>query len=371
MKPKLLDYLRCPCCERPFDLVALQTSDGEIDEGLLKCKTGQHLYPIVRSIPRVLANAFEQEVEFTNRYKLVIQQQRNPKTLKEPTLSFGATQKSFGYEWTTYKVQRAEEDHSYFLSKTGTDPQSLSGKLVLDAGCGSGRYSRIAGAGGATVIGVDLSMAVETAAEVTAHLPNVHIVQANIFELPFDSATFDFILSIGVLHHTPNTKRALDHLIPLLKENGEIAIWVYPRWPMPVEIYNNLLRAITTRLSLDHLHQLAVLLEPVGWLKWQLLTSKRRWVWAIGRLLSGIFLGVSHHPDREIRICDTFDWFSPPYQWHHTDVQVRAWLEGYGLTELRNLSIGQRHYQFGYGNGVNFKARKPAEPAPSAVFRHE
>jgi SAM-dependent methyltransferase len=318
------------------------------------------LYPIVRFIPRLLSAAFEQEPEFCQRYREAITGQGGDVTVDESVARQRGTMQSFGREWTSYEVQRPEEDLAYFLSKTGINPVELHDKLVLDAGCGSGRYARVAGESDATVIGIDLSLAVDTAYATTCHLPNVHIIQADIFRLPFAASTFDFIYSIGVLHHTPDTKGALDQLIPLLNENGEIAIWLYPRWPAPVEAYNGLLRALTTRLSLDHIHRLAVWLEPLGLLKLRLLTARHAWQRLLGLGLRGLTIGVSYHPDREIRICDTFDWFSPPYQWHHTDAEVEAWLRGYGLAEIVNLSINQQQYQFNYGNGVNFKARRIA-----------
>jgi hypothetical protein len=111
-----------------------------------------------------------------------------------------------------------------------------------------------------------------------------------------------------------------------------------------------------------------VRVEPLGLLKLRLLTSSKRWQRVFGQLLRGLTIGILYHPDREIRICDTFDWFSPPYQWHHTDAEVEAWLRSYGLTEITNLSIDQIHYQFNYGNGVNFKAaRRDAQRALSAA----
>ena len=245
-----------------------------------------------------------------------------------------------------------------FRSKTGITTDDLKGKLVLDAGYGSGRYCKVAGDAKATVIGVDLSSAVETAAVNTADRPNVHIIQSDIFHLPFKLQIFEFIYSIGVLHHTPDTKRALASLVPLLTDFGEIAVWLYPRWPAPVELYNRLLRAITTRMDHDLLHRLAVFVEPIGRLKLKLLTADRWWQRACGQLLRGMTIGVSYHPDSEIRICDTFDWFSPPYQWHHTDEEIESWFRELGLVEIKNLSVGQVHYRHNYGNGVNFKARR-------------
>jgi len=359
MKKTLLDHLCCPQCHCEFELRVLTETEDQVTEGLLRCKKNRHLYPVVRSIPRILSTAFDQERDFSIKYRELID---GHEVMGPPASDTDLTEKtkmSFGRQWTTYQVQRPEEDDAYFRSKTATDPASLKGKLVLDAGCGSGRYTRIVGGAKATVIGVDLSPAVEAAALNTARLSNVHIIQANVFELPLPAANFDFIFSIGVLDHTPDTKKALSSLVPLLADKGEIAVWVYPRWPAPLELYNRLLRAITTRMSLDNLHRMAVALEPLGLLKLRLLTADRWWMRLLGQVLRGLTIGVSYHPDREIRICDTFDWFSPPYQWHHTDEELESWLREFGLVDIRNLSMGQVHYQYNYGNGVNFKARRP------------
>jgi SAM-dependent methyltransferase len=358
MRTALLEHLCCPKCKCGFEVHVLEEAEDQISEGLLRCKNEQHLYPIVRSVPRILSAAFKQESEFRIKYRELID---GYKVMQSSGNGDGLSEKvrlSFGRQWTTYQVQRPEEDDAYFRSKTATDPACLTGKLVLDVGCGSGRYTRIVGEAGATVIGVDLSAAVETAGANTARLSNVHIIQADVFELPLSPESFDFIFSIGVLDHTPNTKKALSGLVPLLANNGEIAVWVYPRWPAPVETYNTLLRGITTRMSLDSLHRMAVALEPVGLLKLRLLTASDWWKRVLGQLLRGLTIGVSYHPDREIRICDTFDWFSPPYQWHHTDEELESWLREFGLVDIMNLSMRQVHYRYNYGNGVNFKARR-------------
>jgi SAM-dependent methyltransferase/uncharacterized protein YbaR (Trm112 family) len=356
MRETLLSYLSCPDCRCPFGLTILSKSGDQIVEGLLHCTEASHVYPIVRSIPRILSSAFEEEPEFSARYRDLVAT-HNMAASAHCERKVEQTKKRFGKQWNTYRVERPEEDLAYFRSKTGLDPADLRGKVILDAGCGSGRYSKIAAEADAIVIGVDLSPAVEAAGSTTVHLPNAHIVQADIFRLPFRSRLFEFIYSIGVLHHTPDTKRALSNLLPLLADSGEIAVWLYPRWPLPFEIYNQLLRAITTRMTQDNVHRLAVLLEPVGRLKLKLLTANRWWQRAVGQVLRAATIGVSYHPDREIRVCDTFDWFSPPYQWHHTDAEVESWLREFGLVDITDLSIGQVHYQYNYGDGVNFKAR--------------
>ena len=92
-------------------------------------------------------------------------------------------------------------------------PRDLAGRLVLDAGCGGGRYARLVGAHGARVVGVDLSAAVEKAAALCAELPDVAIVQADLLDLPLAEGAFDLVYSIGVCT-TPPTRAALSRRSP-------------------------------------------------------------------------------------------------------------------------------------------------------------
>ena len=71
---------------------------------------------------------------------------------------------SFGLQWNKYEVAHDDEDRATFQAKTGMPLGDLSGLRVLDAGCGGGRYSKIAGEAGAAVIGADHTTAVEKAA---------------------------------------------------------------------------------------------------------------------------------------------------------------------------------------------------------------
>ena len=86
------------------------------------------------------------------------------------------------------------------------EPADFEGRVVLDAGCGKGRHIFLAAKFKArTVVGVDLSNAVEAAYRNTRELPNVHVIQADIYHLPF-AQPFDLAYSIGVLHHLPDPK---------------------------------------------------------------------------------------------------------------------------------------------------------------------
>jgi hypothetical protein len=124
------------------------------------------------------------------------------------------------------------------------------------------------------------------------------------------------------------------------------------------EIMNRLQRSFTTRLKLDTLHRLSAALEPLGGTLMKLYGSPKKLVRRLAWAINLLAVGLSTHPDREIRICDTFDWYSPEYQSHHTDEEVRGWFAEAGLTDITNLSTNQERFHEGQGAGVNFSGVK-------------
>src|SRR5438132_5712229 len=108
MNGELLDLLRCPNCRAGLDLVDNAAS--------LRCRGCAATYPIENGVPRLAGDAYVA---------------------------------SFGRQWNRYDVARDDEDEATFAVKTGVEPPNLAGKLVLDAGCGGGRYARLAGRFGA------------------------------------------------------------------------------------------------------------------------------------------------------------------------------------------------------------------------------
>jgi len=118
----------------------------------------------------------------------------------------------------------------------------------LDLGCGFGRHIYNAAKFGAEMIGVDISEAIESTRANTNDLPNVHLVQADVYHLPIRHGVLDFAYSIGVLHHTPDPEAAFRCLVPLVKSGGSVFVWVYSKsrtfWNFGLQC----VRAVTTRL---------------------------------------------------------------------------------------------------------------------------
>ena len=308
MKHRLLELLACPYCGEAFSLEEFATSENadgqvEVEQGILRSLCGKW-YPIVDAVPVILPNALDIYSDFAHEYA-----DRLPEwpisadEIRRFEEEKKKTQESFGFEWTVYSTVRDERDEGYVL-EGGLTPEFFTGKLVLDAGCGYGRHSRIVQEFGAEVVGIDLSVAVINARKITKDMPKVHIVQTDLFYPPFRKEIFDVVFSWGVLHHTPDPRRAFEGLVDFVKPGGDISVKIYRKRPAPARFIESLIRKVTLRLPLKTLYDLSYLCVPINW-----------FYWAVGRHIPGVrelILGTIRC-DRDWRIShiDTFDWYHP------------------------------------------------------------
>jgi SAM-dependent methyltransferase len=269
------------------------------------------------------------------------------------------TKDTYDLQWNRFRIVRPQEDRATFRSRTGLADADLARSLVLDAGCGMGRYLRIAAEGGARVVGLDLSGAVRSARELTADRPGVDVVQGDLLRPPLAPESFDHIYSIGVLDHTPAPRAAFLALTRLLKPGGRIAIWVYRKESPALERIIAVHRAVSTRLPLSLLMALSRLTAPLGGWKRRLMASRFRPVERLGVVLHLLSIGVSMHPDPEVRVCDTLDWYAPRYMSRHTFEEVSAWFAEAGLVDVVDLSQDQVLFHDGQGHGINVAGRRP------------
>ena len=303
MEEKLLSLLGCPKCKNTLKLKEPIREHNKIKSGLLQCEFCQTTYSIQNHIPRFVE---------TDKYV-----------------------DSFSFEWKRHRTTQLDsankkpESEETFKEKTGFDLNDLKGKLVLDVGCGMGRFMEVVTKYGGEVVGFDLSFAVEAAFENLGSNPNCHVIQADVFELPFKPGTFDYIYSIGVLHHTPDTKKAFEQLVPLLKRGGKIAIWVYDAHLNSILSLSQQYRKITTHLPKRLLYFISYISMPYYYLVK---------IPFIGRLFH-FLLPTSPHANRHWRVLDTFDWYSPRYQFKHTYPEVYKWFQATGLKNLRLLKF--------------------------------
>lgn len=111
------------------------------------------------------------------------------------------------------------------------DFSAFGGKKVLEVGCGNGYVLSRYAQHGADVFGVDITpTAVQLCKQRFAHmnLPGT-FQEADAEKLPFADATFDCVCSMGVLHHVPDTPRAVAEIHRVLKPGGRLIVMFYHR----------------------------------------------------------------------------------------------------------------------------------------------
>lgn len=260
---------------------------------------------------------------------------------------------NFSFEWTVHAATQIDSESSRrswetFFEKTGFEKEQLCGKRILDVGVGSGRFADVASQCGAEVVGIDLSFAVDAARQTFDKRRNITFVQADVFQLPFRTHSFDFIYSIGVLHHTPDCHAAFRVLPSLLVNGGTIAIWVYPidlrppsqdglklPWKQQLRLAghrcamaaSDTYRLLTTRLNKRLLYFLCHIAVPYG----PLLRIP-----IVGHALK-VISPVSYEQKPAWRVLDTFDWYSPQYQSKHTYAEVMQWFSEANLADIHAI----------------------------------
>ena len=148
-----------------------------------------------------------------------------PRFVKE-----GSYASLFGDQWKQYKKTQLDSFTGASISTNringclGEFKDKLEGKLVLEAGCGAGRFTEILLKKGATLVSSDLSSAVEVNIE-NFPVNDKHIViQADINDMPYADESFDIVLCMGVIQHTPNPEETIRNLYALVKKGGALII---------------------------------------------------------------------------------------------------------------------------------------------------
>jgi ubiquinone/menaquinone biosynthesis C-methylase UbiE/uncharacterized protein YbaR (Trm112 family) len=245
------------------------------------------------------------------------------------------TQDSFGYEWTEFSDWRQSGDLNFREYFTGLDPVSVRSQRVLDAGCGMGRHARFMADLARVVVAVDFSSAIDSAARNVSDKPNVQCVQADITALPFADNTFDYVYSIGVLHHIDNTPGALASVVRKARPGGRVRVYLYWKrhgWSGALLRAVTLLRRVTTRMPLPTLKlvcwPLSVALSAVAVMPYRLF-DRAGFKWH--RTLP--LYAYAKYPFA-ILYNDQFDRLSAPLEQRFDREEVRAMMQHAGLQDV-------------------------------------
>jgi 2-polyprenyl-3-methyl-5-hydroxy-6-metoxy-1,4-benzoquinol methylase len=314
--PSLVELLVCPHSGEPLILCDAIEQEGDIVSGTLRTASSGHSYPIVGGIPRFANDEYAH---------------------------------NFALEWTIHHntqldTESLTQSRDRLIAETGFSESELAGKLVLDAGCGAGRFALVAARAGARVIAVDLSEAVQICRRNCLTTGVVDVVQADLRNLPFRPGTFDFVYCIGVLQHTPEPMQTLSALARLVSRHGRLGLWAYERTIVALLHPKYLLRPLLGRLDPPMLYTF------VRWYVPKLLPLARLLArfgaprGVIERLIPVAFrddiTGISNERATDWSILDTYDWFSPQYDRPLTWKAVRRLLAAEFSEVRRTTSVG-------------------------------
>lgn len=299
MNQGLLELLRCARC------AATLSASGSS----LVCSQCSAVAPIVDDIPRFV----DQPSDETAR----------------------RTQSSFGYEWTHFNDWAASGNVNFEDYFQGVDLQSLCGQTVLDAGCGMGRHARQVASFAGRVVAVDFSRAIDQAARNSMDRTNVDCVQADLLSLPLADGAFDFVYSLGVLHHLADTEQALREIVRKLRPAGRLRIYLYWKrhgWQGQALKLVSFARHITTRLPFPLLRRTCLLLSA-GLFGGVILPYRALSAAGVRRHASWPLFVYTKYPFGVLHN-DQFDRFSAPIEKRYDPDDVRQLLASVGLRDI-------------------------------------
>lgn len=283
MLPRVLPYLACPECRGALLLEAHATEGDQVIRGALRCSPCAHAYPIARGVPRFVSHGLDEAAR--------------------------STVDRFGEQWNEFTFMSAEYEQQFLGWIAPNTAETFRDRVVLDGGCGKGRHSQLVARFCARdVLAVDLSSAVDAAFHTLRHLPNVHVIQADLFHLPVAADVVDVAVSIGVVHHTPDPRGAFDKLVHTLKPGGRVIVWVYGRenneWI--VRYVDPLRKALTSRLP-------------------------HRWLYHLAKIPAALLYGASHGIYRPLS--------RPPFQAIGAHLFYQAYINALGLLPFRDVHL--------------------------------
>ncbi|MFH1968578.1 MAG: class I SAM-dependent methyltransferase [bacterium] len=251
MRNWAIDLLRCPQTGLILKLKNHRYEGEHIMEGVLVSENNIE-YPIVNGVPRLI-------LDFQNR--------------KETK-----TAKAFGEEWAIFNKSTGYlgSKELFFDFMRGLNAGDFKNKLVLDAGCGNGRWTKVISEFNCKyIVAMDFSDSVDFCFRNTRDCDNVVVVQGSIYNPPLPTGKFDLALSIGVVDHLLDPQKGLEVLKSLLHKDGELAFWVYALEGN--ELYLKLakpLRVISTKLPRKMLLAISLILSLPVWFHSHTLNKK-------------------------------------------------------------------------------------------------
>lgn len=325
MHKSFLSLLKCPSTNEDFELKIEEENSEEIIKGVLISKVSKKKYNIINGIPRFVD---------INNYS-----------------------KSFGIQWKKWAKTQFEEENknkimenytSKMLYKiTELNKDNLNDKLILEVGCGSGRFLDVLSTSNAKLVGIDNSSSIDVTKNNLkgSDKSKLLLIQCDTNDLPFKKNIFDHIFSIGVLHHTPSPSQTIKKISDIIKQKGSFSLSVYNKnsyYDLPNvnawrKFFNLLSPIFSFYPALFYSYFTVFILRPFT---------------KISKILDYLIripFPFCNEPDIKWSLLDTFDSVTPKYQSTHETYEVYSWLKSNNFNNIRPTNWGSASFK-GYKN---------------------
>jgi len=276
---------------------------------------------------------------------------------------FGSYASLFGDQWKQYKKTQLDSYSGSPISEIRLDrclgalKYNLKEKTVLEAGCGAGRFTEVLLKKGALLVSTDLSSAVEVNNENCPISTNHIIIQADINDMPYADESFDVVICLGVIQHTPSPEQTIRNLYSLVKKGGTLVIDHYTITRSQLfrlaPIYRMILKGKSSNETIPFTQRLVKRYLPL-----HKKCAKNKLLSVLLNRISPVityykvFPEFSDQQQEEWALLDTHDSLTDWYKHMRNRTQIRDLLKSFGASNI--------WCEYG-GNGVEARCTKPLQ----------
>jgi 2-polyprenyl-3-methyl-5-hydroxy-6-metoxy-1,4-benzoquinol methylase len=186
----------------------------------------------------------------------------------------------FGFQWNTFPKTQLDSYSGLNISEKRLSDalnlplNKLKGKYILEAGSGAGRFTEILIKYGAIVHSFDYSNAVEANSSNNGENEEFLLAQADIMQIPYQKKFYDFVICLGVIQHTPNSKESILSLWTMLKPGGALVFDHYmfslktflpPPFGQALEIYRFFILKFKKKYRFKIIKKIVDFWFPIHW----------------------------------------------------------------------------------------------------------
>ena len=370
--------------DHSYRIDSFAETDDDIEEGVLHC--GDQWYPILRGVPCFLRGLLRPDLSaFAQKHALPFIADSGPAARDAAQAKTNVT---FSDKWSRFRNYGLEPAHQKFLQdwyckKLGlADAQQLSAfyrdkTKILEIGSGSGFNTRFMSAHTrGTVLAADISEAAFTTRDNTKHLHNCHVIQGDLMDLPFRPEQFDFVIADGVLHHTPDTRKAVEAVYRMVKPGGQFFFYIYKQMGAARRFCDDYIRGQFMQMTPNECYAAC---EPLTELGREL--SRLQGQITLTRPIPSLGIPAGTHDvhrllyynfvkcfwndafDFDTNNMVNFDWYHPYNAWQHTESEVTEWLNDLGVADFQ--------FHPANPNGLSVLLRRPTAKRRTWAFGNQ